>query len=141
MQAADVVGRRLLLGILLTAAVLATAGCESGSDGPDSYSVEYLVAGDVIADGSADLVRVVYDDADGEQSLEFDPPEEGWSTSLDLLPGDTIYLRAEGTVVSGRFVLQVQIVGDDGSMRAYTNDAEPWEDGDVYVEIPREQLP
>jgi hypothetical protein len=127
---------------LLAALGLSLPGCESGTESDaSSYRINYLVAGEFISDGSAKLLRVLYDDADGTQTIEFDPAEEGWSNSLTLVPGETIYLRAEGTVVSGRFLLQVQILGDDGSMLARTNDSEPFEDGDVFVEIPRETLP
>ena len=128
--------------LLLCGIGVFTWGCESGTESNvGSYSVTYLFEGQYLQDGSALVSTVYYDDADGTQTVDLDPPQSGWSTTVNLVPGDTIYLRVEGTVVSGRFRLQAQVFGDDGSFFARTADGMPYDTGDVYVEIPREALP
>ena len=127
--------------LLLCGPLLLSVGCESGTEGADSYWVTYVALTEVQGQGSAVINRVFYDDETGTQEIELDPAEEEWSESVLLAPGDTFYFRAEGTFTTGRMTLQIQIQGDDGSILARTADGMPTSDGEHFVEIARETLP
>jgi len=127
--------------LLICGPLLFSVGCESGTEGADSYWVTYVALTEVPGQGSAVINRVFYDDETGTQEIELDPAEEEWSESVLLAPGDTFYFRGEGTFTSGRMTLQIQIQGDDGSTLARTADGMPISDGELFVEIPREALP
>ena len=127
--------------LLLGVTGLFTTGCESGTEGADSYWVTYRVETEAQDQGSAVVHRVFYDGDAGRVELGLDPAQESWSESVLLAPGDTIFLRAEGTVVAGRLVLQIGVQGDDGSIFARTADGMPFSDGEVSIFTDQEVLP
>ena len=127
--------------LVLGLTVVLTSGCESGTEGADSYWVTYRVETEAQDQGSAVVHRVIYDGDGGPVELELDPARESWNEAVLLAPGDTIFLRAEGTVAAGRLVLQIGVQGDDGSFFARTADGMPLTDGEVFIETDREVLP
>ena len=133
--------RTVIALLLLGVTGLFTAGCESGTEGADSYWVTYRVETEAQDQGSAVVHHVFYDGDAGRVELGLDPAQESWSESVLLAPGDTIFLRAEGTVTAGRLVLQIGVQGDDGSVFARTADGMPLSDGEVFIETDQEVLP
>ena len=127
--------------LLVTGLCLVSVGCESNTEGADSYWVNYVVRTEAQASGSAVIDHVFYEDEDGSQTVAIDPPEADWSQVAILAPGDTIYLRAEGTVDAGRLVLQIEVQADNGSTFVRTANNMPTSDGPVFIEIPAETLP
>ena len=135
----------LPLLVLLLAVGLATTGCESASDpvaGDLTYSVRYRATAEFIATGSAQLDRIVYDDEDGneiEVTVFADPNQ--WSETIMLASGDTYFVRAEGTVDSGRLIVQVELFGSDGSFEVFSGSMPNFDTGSFWVQVSRDTLP
>jgi hypothetical protein len=128
--------------LLLVGIGVLFSGCDTSESSVEVYSVQYSVLTETLGeDGSALLNRVFFDDESGTQTLEFDPQEQSFNTFVELVPGDTIYLRAEGTMATGRMILQIAVGGDDGSQFVRSNFNMPYSDGELWIEIPREALP